>query len=89
MFILKYVDATWLLFTQNRTQIPRGFIPRKDEIIEAGHGAWWLSYLDLMSGFFYQLLLKEDDRPLTAFCTPMGQFELIVTAKVELKGFCG
>ena len=36
--------------------------------------------MDLLSGY-YQLLLREEDRHLTAFSTPSGHYEYIVTAQ--------
>lgn len=64
----------------SRTRIPRGPIPRKDEIQEAMQGSWWFSAMDLLSGY-YQLLLREEDRELTAFSTPKGQYEYVATAQ--------
>lgn len=64
----------------SRTRIPKGPIPRKDEILDAMHGAHWFSCLDLLSGY-YQLSLRESDCLFTAFSTPKGHFEYLVTAQ--------
>ena len=64
----------------SKTRIPKGPIPRKDEIIDAMQGAHWFSCLDLLSGY-YQLGLKEAHRQFTAFSTPKGHFEYLVTAQ--------
>lgn len=67
-------------FLNSRTRIPRGPIPRKDEIIDAMHNGYYFSSMDLLSGY-YQMMLKEEDRHLTAFSTPSGHYEYIVTAQ--------
>jgi len=64
----------------SKTKIPQESIPRKDDIIDALHGAHWFSCMDLLSGY-YQLALRESDRPLTAFSTPHGHFEYLVIAQ--------
>lgn len=40
--------------------------------------------MDLLSGY-YQLLIRESDRAFTAFSTPSGHYEYVVTAQ----GLCG
>ena len=64
----------------SKTRIPQEPIPRKDDIIESMGGSKWFSCMDLLSGY-YQLMLKEENRHLTAFSTPMGHFEYLVTAQ--------
>jgi Reverse transcriptase (RNA-dependent DNA polymerase) len=63
-----------------RTRIPRGPIPRKDDIIDAMSNAYYFSSMDLLSGY-YQLMLRESDRHLTAFSTSSGHYEYVVTAQ--------
>ena len=62
------------------TRIPQQPIPRKEEILDAMYGGYWFSCMDLLSGY-YQLLLRERDREFTAFSTPLGHFEYLVTAQ--------
>ena len=62
------------------TRVPQQPIPRKEEILDAMYGGYWFSCMDLLSGY-YQLLLKESDREFTAFSTPLGHFEYLVTAQ--------
>ena len=49
-------------------------LPRTDDVLEAVGGAQWFTCLDLASGY-WQLQVKEEDRPKTAFSTHRGQFE--------------
>ena len=62
-----------------RTRIPREPIPRKDEIIDSMSGSYYFSCMDLLSGY-YQLLLRDSDCKFTAFSTPTGHYEYVVTA---------
>ena len=64
----------------SKTRIPKGPIPRKDEIMDVMQGAYWFSCLDLLSGY-YQLGLRSSDCLFTAFSTPKGHFEYLVTAQ--------
>lgn len=64
----------------SKTRIPKHPIPRKDDIIDSMEGAYWFSCMDLLSGY-YQLLLAEGSRPYTAFTTPSGHYEYLVTAQ--------
>ncbi|KAL9970389.1 hypothetical protein ACROYT_G022754 [Oculina patagonica] len=49
-------------------------LPRTDDALEAVGGAQWFTCLDLASGY-WQLQVKEEDRPKTAFSTHRGQFQ--------------
>jgi len=64
----------------SKTNIPKQPIPRKDDIIDGMQGGYWFSCMDLLSGY-YQLLLEENCRAFTAFSTPVGHFEYLVTAQ--------
>ena len=49
-------------------------LPRTNDVLEALGGAQWFSSLDLASGY-WQIQVKEEDRPKTAFSTHQGQFQ--------------
>ena len=49
-------------------------LPRIEESLDALSGACWFSTLDLASGY-NQVPVTEQDKPKTAFCTPLGLFE--------------
>ncbi|KAG3144597.1 hypothetical protein C6341_g18690 [Phytophthora cactorum] len=46
-------------------------IPRKEMVLDTMSGSTQYSAIDLMDGF-YQILMREDDVPLTAVSTPSG-----------------
>lgn len=50
-------------------------LPNIDDIIDALAGAKYFSHLDLSQGY-YQCLLRPEDRPVTAFATPSGQYQM-------------
>ncbi|KAL9952487.1 hypothetical protein ACROYT_G039751 [Oculina patagonica] len=52
-------------------------LPRTDDLLVALGGAQWFSSLDLASGY-WQMQVKEEDRPKTAFSTHRGQFQWTV-----------
>jgi len=52
-------------------------LPRIDDLFDKLHGAKYFSSLDAASGF-HQILLKEEDRPKTAFRTPFGHYQFRV-----------
>jgi hypothetical protein len=52
-------------------------IPRIDDLLDAVSGAKFFTSLDLTSGY-HQVLISEEDRPKTAFRTPMGHFQFKV-----------
>ncbi|OWZ14638.1 LOW QUALITY PROTEIN: polyprotein [Phytophthora megakarya] len=58
--------------------VPANPIPRKDDIFWAMAGGKLFSAMDLLWGFF-QVKLTEDSIPFTAFATPDGLFEYLVT----------
>ncbi len=49
-------------------------LPCIDESLDALNGAQWFTTLDLASGF-NQVAVEEEDKPKTAFTTPVGLFE--------------
>jgi hypothetical protein len=49
-------------------------IPRIDDLLDAVSGAKFFTSLDLTSEY-HQVLIPKEDRPKTAFCTPMGHFQ--------------
>jgi hypothetical protein len=51
-------------------------MPRKDDIFDRMAGCRWYSCFDLLSGY-YQIRMRENDIPLTAFQTPDGLFEIL------------
>ncbi|DAZ98937.1 TPA: hypothetical protein N0F65_001376, partial [Lagenidium giganteum] len=61
-----------------KMRVPASPIPRKDDIYDAMSLAWWFSAMDLLWGFF-QVRMRERDIPFTAFSTPDGLFEYLVT----------
>ena len=50
-------------------------LPNIDDIIDALAGAKYFSHLDLSQGY-YQCQLRPEDRPVTAFSTPSGQYQM-------------
>ena len=64
----------------SRTKIPQEPMPRKEDILNAMQGCFWFSCMDLLSGY-YQQLIRECDRQFTAFSTPSGHYEYIVMAQ--------
>ena len=48
-----------------------------DATLDTLAGSKWFSTLDLLSGY-WQVEIKEDDRPKTAFCTTEGLFQFKV-----------
>ena len=53
-------------------------MPRKEDTFDAMSGSRWFSCMDLLWGY-YQVKLRESDIPFTAFSTPDGLFEYLVT----------
>jgi hypothetical protein len=49
-------------------------IPRIDDLLDAVSGSKYFTSLDLTSGY-HQILISEEDRPKTAFRTPIGHFQ--------------
>lgn len=64
----------------NRLTIKNRYpLPRIEDLLDRLSGASVFSSLDLASGY-YQIRISEEDRPKTAFCTPMGLFQFRVLA---------
>ena len=55
-------------------------LPRIDDLMDNLSGAKYFSSLDLTSGY-HQLVLRESDRPKTAFNTHIGKYEYKVLPK--------
>jgi len=60
------------------TILPAIPMPRKEDTFDAMSGSHWFSCMDLLWGY-YQVKLRESDIPFTAFSTPDGLFEYLVT----------
>ena len=65
-----FIDYRKLNQLTQKDAIP---LPRTD-VLEALGGAHWFSSLDLASGY-WQMQVKEEDRPKTVFSTHKGQFQ--------------
>lgn len=52
-------------------------LPRIEDVLDALSGAQWFSSLDLASGY-WQIPVREEDRPKTAFISQAGLFEFKV-----------
>ncbi|KAE9284771.1 Transposon Ty3-G Gag-Pol polyprotein [Phytophthora rubi] len=61
-----------------KIRVPANPIPRKDDILRAMANGKLFSAMDLLWGFF-QVKLVEESVPFTAFATPDGLFEYLVT----------
>ncbi|GMF27419.1 unnamed protein product [Phytophthora fragariaefolia] len=75
-FCVKKATGRWTIvhaFNKlNEATIPAQTpIPRKDMVQDTMSGSTKYSAVDLMDGF-YQILMREDDAPLTAVSTPSG-----------------
>lgn len=82
VLFVKKKDGTLRLCTDfrllNEETIKDRFpLPRIDEILDTVSNAKVFSKLDLLSGYF-QVRIKEEDVPKTAFSTPSGHFEWVV-----------
>ena len=77
-FCVKKSDGSWRIVHDFRginakVRVPATPIPRKEDTYDAMAGA-----IDLLWGFF-QVRLRKQDIPYTAFATPDGLFEYLVT----------
>jgi len=52
-------------------------LPRIDDLFDKLQGAQWFTYLDLTQGY-NQIQIPEEDRPKTAFRTPLGHYQFKV-----------
>ncbi|GMF38444.1 unnamed protein product [Phytophthora fragariaefolia] len=82
-FCVRKANGVWRIVHDFRglnakVRVPANPIPRKDEILRAMGGARMFTALDLLWGLF-QVKLHEDSIPYTAFSTPDGLFEYLVT----------
>lgn len=59
-------------------------LPRISDLLDRMQGARYFSKLDLLDGY-YQVRMKSEDIPKTAFTTPYGNFEF----RVMPMGLCG
>lgn len=50
-------------------------LPNIEEVIDSLAGSQYFTHLDLSQGY-YQCELKPEDRPITAFATPSGQYQM-------------
>lgn len=50
-------------------------LPNIDDVIDSLAGAKYFTHLDLSQGY-YQCELKQEDRPITAFSTSTGQYQM-------------
>ena len=65
------IDYREVNFCTEKDAIP---LPRTDDVLEGLGGGQWFSCLDLASGY-WQMQVKEEERPKTAFSTHRGQFQ--------------
>ncbi|GMF47113.1 unnamed protein product [Phytophthora fragariaefolia] len=82
-FCVRKANGEWRIVHDFRglnakVRVPANPIPRKDEILRAMARGKLFSALDLLWGFF-QVKLREDSIPYTAFSTPDGLYEYLVT----------
>ncbi|RAW20389.1 hypothetical protein PC110_g23169, partial [Phytophthora cactorum] len=61
-----------------KIRLPATPVPRKEDIFDAMRNGKMFSSMNLLWGFF-QVSLREQDIPYTAFSTPDGLFALLVT----------
>ncbi|ETN00919.1 hypothetical protein PPTG_24175 [Phytophthora nicotianae INRA-310] len=61
-----------------KIRLPSTPVPRKEDIFDAMRRGKMFSAMDLLWGFF-QVRLRTEDIPYTAFTTPNGLFEYLVT----------
>ncbi|KAG3092027.1 hypothetical protein PI124_g20690 [Phytophthora idaei] len=67
-------DYRYLNSNTLRQSIP---MTRKEDILDAMAGAYWLSTMELMSAY-YQVRMREEDIKFTAFQAPNGLWEYLV-----------
>ncbi|POM80403.1 Polyprotein [Phytophthora palmivora] len=67
-------DFRYLNSNTVRQSIP---MTRKEDILDAMAGSYWLSTMDLMSAY-YQVRMREEDNKFTAFQAPNGLWEYLV-----------
>ncbi|KAG3097427.1 hypothetical protein PI124_g10213 [Phytophthora idaei] len=82
-FWIRTADGEWPIVHDFRglnakINVPANLIPRKDEILRTMSRGKMFSALDLLWGFF-QVKLREEYIPYTAFATPDGLYEYLVT----------
>ena len=68
-YMVDYMVAVNKITVKNRYPLPR-----IDDLFDKLFGAQYFSCLDAASGF-HQILLKDEDKPKTAFRTPFGHYQ--------------
>ena len=91
MVLVRKHDGTYRMCVDfrklnQRTQKDAVPLPITDDVLEALGGARWFSCLDLASGY-WQMQVKEKDRPKTAFSSHCGQFQWTVMPFGLTNGF--
>jgi len=84
VLLVKKPDGTWRFCVDYRalnsiTVKNSHALPRIDDLLDKIQGAQYFSSMDLLQGF-YQLPLKESDRPKTAFKTVFGHYQFRVVS---------
>ena len=82
-FCVKKASGEWRIVHDFRginakMRVPANPIPQKAAIHQNMAGSYWFSCMDLLWGFF-QTRLEEQSIPYTAFSTPDGLYEYMVT----------
>ena len=84
VLLVKKPDGTWRFCVDyralNAITVKNGHaLPRIDDLLDKIQGAKYFSSMDLLQGF-YQLPLRESDRPKTAFKTTFGHYQFRVVS---------
>jgi hypothetical protein len=84
VLLVKKPDGSWRFCIDyralNQVTVKNGHaLPRIDDLLDKIQGAKYFSSMDLLQGF-YQLPLKESDRPKTAFKTTFGHYQFRVVS---------
>jgi hypothetical protein len=84
VLLVKKPDGSWRFCVDyralNQITVKNGHaLPRIDDLLDKIQGAQYFSTMDLLQGF-YQLPLRESDRPKTAFKTTFGHYQFRVVS---------